>query len=323
MGQQALRRADPRAGGRDPHPGVIDVGVADPGRPPVTLRFDQIARVLGIDIPRDRAEAILRSLGLEPGERAGGRQTFRPPSWRADLDREIDLIEEVARIHGYEHIPEDRPVPLAGSARGARERVEAEVRGALTGCGFDEAFTYSLVSEGLGLAIAPGTAPPPIRIEHSSRRRENALRQSLVPSLLAARRHNEAHGDADAHLFEIANVYLPRPGEPLPDEPTRLALVSGHDYLGLKGVVEALLGRLHIGRHLEVRPTSIPLLTPGRAAELSLAGTHLGYLGEVVADRLDAFELRAPCAVAELSFDLLQARGELVPIHHAMPPFPA
>src|SRR4051794_25685616 len=273
------------------HPGVIDVGDADPVRPPITLRFDQIARVLGIDIPPDRAEAILRALGLEAGERTDGRQAFRPPSWRADLEREIDLIEEVARIHGYEHIPEDRPVPLAGSARGIRERVGAGVRGTLTGCGFDEAFPYSLVSEGLSIPIQSGAATLPIRIEHSSRRRENALRQSLVPSLLAARRHNEAHGDADAHLFEIANVYLPRPGELLPDEPTRLALVGGHDYLGLKGVVEALLGRLHLDRHLEVRPASIPLLAPGRAAELSLAGAHLGYLGEVATDRLDAFEL--------------------------------
>ncbi len=305
------------------HPGLIDVGDADPGRPPVTLRFDQIARVLGIEVPRDRAEAILSALGLETGERADDRQSFRPPSWRADLEREIDLIEEVARVHGYEHIPEDRPVPLAGSARGARERVEAEVRGALTGCGFDEAFTFSLVSEALGIPIGPGAATPPIRIEHSSRRRENTLRQSLVPSLLAARRHNEAHGDADAHLFEIAQVYLPRPGKPLPDEPTRLALVSGHDYLGLKGVVEALLGRLHIDRYLEVRPTSIPLFAPGRAAELSLAGVHLGYLGEVATDQLDAFELRASCAVAEISFDVLQAQGELVPVHRAMPPFPA
>ena len=103
------------------HPGVIDVGVAEPGRPadhaPASTR-SRGSWGSTID-PRDRAEAILRALGLEPGERADGRQTFRPPSWRRDLEREIDLIEEVARIHGYEHIPEDRPVPLASSARGA------------------------------------------------------------------------------------------------------------------------------------------------------------------------------------------------------------
>ena len=80
-----------------------------------------------------------------------------------------------------------------------------------------------------------------LRIDHSSRKREIALRQSLIPSLLAVRRHNEAHGNADAELFEIAHVYLPRPDQPLPDEPTRLALVSGRDFRGLKGIVEALL----------------------------------------------------------------------------------
>ena len=85
--------------------------------------------------------------------------------------------------------------------------------------------TFSLVDEALSLPVGPGAGTPPLRIDHSSRKREIALRQSLIPSLLAVRRHNEAHGNLDAELFEIANVYLPRPGQPLPDEPTRLAMV--------------------------------------------------------------------------------------------------
>jgi len=214
-------------------------------------------------------------------------------------------------------------VPLASAPRAPRERVEDEIRHALTACGFDEAVTFSLVSDELAAPLLPGPAEPPLRVEHSSRRRENALRQSLVPSLLAARRHNEAHGDADADLFEIANVYRPHAGRPLPDEPTHLALVTGRDFLGLKGVVEALLDRLHADSDLEARPVSISTFAPGRAAELLLGGIHLGFLGEVDRGWLDAMELRGACAAAELELDVLQARADLVPRHHPLPPFPA
>lgn len=250
---------------------------------------------------------------------------FRPPSWRADLEREIDLIEEVARIHGYEHIPEDRAVPLAGAPKGRRERVENEVRQALTAQGFDEAYTFSLVADELSAPLAPGPASVPLRVEHSSRRRENALRQSLVPSLLAARRHNEAHGNADAELFEIANVYRPRVGQVLPDESTCLALVSGRGFLALKGAAEALLGRLHVAHELTTRRIEQPiaLFAAGRCAELLLGGRHLGYLGEVEGAQLAALELRGACSAAELSFDLLQERAELVPRYRALLPFPA
>jgi phenylalanyl-tRNA synthetase beta chain len=304
------------------HPGVVDVGTPRPPRAAITLRLDQIPRVLGIPIERAAVERILEALGLAPRGNSATSLTFQPPSWRSDLEREIDLIEEVARVHGYEHIPEDRAVPLTSAPRSARERVEAAVRAALAACGFDEAVTFSLVADELSDAVAPGAAVPPIRVEHSSRKREGALRQSLVLSLLAARRHNEAHGNADAELFEIANVYLPRPGQELPDEPTRLGLVSGRAVLGLKGVVEALLGRLHTAADLDVRPVDIPGLTPGRAAELLLDGTHLGYLGEVDRTRLDALELRGACSAAELELAVLMDRAVLVPQFHPLPPFP-
>lgn len=305
------------------HPGLIDVAVKRPERPAVTLRLDQIRRVLGISIRLEEVIRILQALGLELLDRSESAVTVRPPSWRSDLEREIDLIEEVARIHGYEHIPEDNAVPLISAPRGSRERVEDEVRSALTACGFDEAYTFSLVGEELAASIGPLDPAEPMRVDHSSRKRENALRQSLVPSLLSARRHNEAHGNADADLFEIANVYLPRLGQPLPNEPTRLGMVSGRDYLGLKGVIDALLKRLHAGAGFEVRPVSTPWFTPGRAAELLLDGAHFGFLGEVARERLDALELREACSAAELEFDVLQARAELVPQYRALPPFPS
>jgi phenylalanyl-tRNA synthetase beta chain len=309
------------AGGRL-HPGVIDVGRRTPERPPIALRLDQIDRILGIEIDRPTVARILRALGLEPTGEDAGSLRYRPPTWRSDLEREIDLIEEVARIHGYEHIPEDRVVPLASTPRGRRERAEGAIRDALTGFGLDEALTYSLVEERLSAPVAPGPALPPLRVEHSSRRRESALRQSLVPSLLAARRHNEAHGQSDADLFEIANVYIPRPEGGLPDEPTRLAIVAGRDFRGLKGIVEGLLDRLHVAAPLSARPAEIPTLARGRAAELLVGEAHLGYLGEVDPARLEELELREACSATELELDVLLKEAELVAQYRTMPPFP-
>jgi phenylalanyl-tRNA synthetase beta chain len=310
------------AGGRL-HPGVIDAGTPPSERPVIVLRLDQVLRVLGITIDRAEVIRILRALGLEPLDESEHSLMYRPPSWRADLEREIDLIEEVARIHGYHHIPEDRPVPLTRSARGPRERIETEVRAVLTGLGFDEAATFSLVSEELIVPSSTDTeAPAPIRVDHSSRKRENLLRTSLVPSLLAARAYNEAHGNADAALFEIANVYLPRPDRPLPDEPARLALVAGLDFLGMKGVVEGLLGRLHAERDLEVQPTSHPLYAPGRVAELTLAGVPLGLVGEIAPERLESLGVRAGSAAAELTFEVLQEKAQLIPHYRPLPAFP-
>jgi phenylalanyl-tRNA synthetase beta chain len=311
-----------QAAGGTLHPGVIDVGRQSPGRTPIRLRLDQISRILGIEIDRATSARILRALGLEPVAEDAGSLTFRPPSWRSDLEREIDLIEEVARIHGYEHIPEDRAVPLTSTPRGRRERVEGAIRDALIGAGFDEAVTFSLVEERLSAPLSPGPAQAPLRVEHSSRRRESSLRQSLVPSLLASRLHNEAHGQFDADLFEIANVYLPRPGAGLPDEPTRLAIVSGRDFLGLKGVVEGLLEHLHLAKPLASIPVEIPLFASGRAAELRLGEDHLGYLGEVDPARLQEFELREACAAAELELDVLLREAELVAQYRPLPPFP-
>ncbi len=304
-------------------PGVIDAGAVATHRPTITLRLDQIARVLGIAIEPAEVGRILVALGLEAAGGPPDAPSFRPPTWRSDLDREIDLIEEVARVHGYEHIPEDRPVPLAGAPRGPRERVEEASRALLTGLGFDEAITLSFVPDELVGPIEPGPGDgAPIRVEHSVRRRANALRQSLVPSLLAARRHNEAHGNGDVDLFEVANVYLPRDDRPLPDEPTRLSLVGGRDYFGLKGVVEALLARFHVAAELRVKPMDSPWFTPGRAAGLSLGEAPLGTLGEVDRARLDALGLRGACSAAELTLGVLIDRAILVPGYRPLPPFP-
>ena len=163
VGQPSLRRADPGSGRRHAPPG------RDRRRQPASAS----GRRSRSGSTRSRASSGSRSTarsrpailrGARPGAAGGQRPTrltFRPPSWRSDLEREIDLIEEVARIHGYEHIPEDRAGPAGQRPPRPRERVEDEIRDALTGCGFDEAVTFSLVPTTLSAPIQPGPAEPP------------------------------------------------------------------------------------------------------------------------------------------------------------------
>jgi phenylalanyl-tRNA synthetase beta chain len=309
------------------HPGVIEVGSRSSPTATITLRLDQIPRVLGIEIRPETVDRILRALGLSGSGTSPGSLSYIAPSWRPDLEREIDLIEEVGRIHGYEQIPEDSRVPLVASSRQPRERIEDAIRETLTALGFHEAVTFSLVTDALAVPFGQPAGEPilePLRVVHASRKKESALRRSLIPSLLQARAYNAARGNLGVDLFEVANVYLPRADGSLPDEPTRIGLVSSRDFLGMKGVVQALLQRLHLTTPLEVVPADDAMgLLPGRGARLFLDGEPLGFLGEFDSAAQQYGDDAESSSVAELDLSTLLARYCWIPQAHAIPQYPA
>jgi len=300
--------------------GLIDVGRAPPARVPVVLRLSQISRILGIEIEAARVRQILSSLGLVE-RRADEREVeVLPPSWRRDLTREIDLIEEVARIHGYHHIPEDVVVPLAPSHRSEQDRVLDKVRHVLTALGYDEAITLSAVSEEVSESFTPWTNEAPLVAAQAVLLRANTLRRSLVPSLLSARRTNEALSNPVIELFEVAHVYLPRRGK-LPIEPWMVGLCSGHDFQTVKGSIESLLNELNPALQLEARDTKQDLLSD-RSAELWAGDKRLGFLGEVSKAGLARFDLRRPATVAELDLNVLIESAVLIPKYAKASQFP-
>lgn len=302
--------------------GVIDVGRRPPERPSVVLRLDQLPRILGIAVAADEAQRILRALGAEERHADEKRVEVIPPSWRRDLTREIDLVEEVARIHGYEAIPEDVSVPMAPSARTRADRVLQRVRGSLAALGYDEALTLSAVEEGWSQAFSPWTDAPPLVCPTPILRRADRLRRSLVPSLLGARRTNETLANPVIELFEIARVYLPREDE-LPVEELMLATTSGGDFFSVKGAIEALWAELRLPDELEVVAAGFDLLAPGRSCELRLRGERVGILGEVSAEGRKLFALRGPTTVAELRLAPLIGLAELTPLYVELPTTPA
>ncbi len=288
-------------------------------RPAVSLRPNQFRRILGIDVPANESHRILMALGLKPtGDQADadGTRQYLPPSWRRDLSREADLIEEVARIHGYDKIPEDVFVPLSLSQKTLTERVLDRIRDTLTAAGFFETITLSFVSGELAeLIVGPVSNLPHacLSVDHSSRRQENTLRQSLIPSLLVVRRDNERHGNFNAKLFETAGVYLAaRPGDPTA-EPRRLSFVTGGSFVEVKGVVETLARRINPQSVVTVRPSDQPHFVPGRGAEVLLNGQSLGWLGELSRDVTDKLDLRDSVIAAELDLATLEASPNLVP----------
>src|SRR5690606_21650849 len=129
----------------------------------------------------------------------------------------------------------------------------------------------------------PTPAAPQLAVDHSSRRYENLLRKSLIPSLLRCRRENERKGVFDAELFEIAKVYLEAaPGKPEGDvEPIRIGLVSSRPFVEVKGVLQNLIARLNRAATLDVRSSELPAFEPGQGAELLLDGERIGWLGRL------------------------------------------
>jgi len=302
--------------------GVVDVCRPLPNRRPIVLRFSQLKRILGIDVPTERVREILTALGNVETESNARSVEVIPPSWRRDLTREADLIEEVGRIHGYDKIPEDVGVSMVSSTRRHEDRVIARVRHVLTAAGFDEAMTLSMVDRQAAGAFSPWTDAEPLRSLTPVLRGADRLRVSLVPSLLAARRTNEALANPQIELFEIAKVYLPR-GSKLPEEEFMLGATSGRDYLAVKGVIEAMLAALDPAVQLEADDAGCDLFDPAQSCRLKLDGQLLGYVGQLRAEGLKRFDLRRPATVAEVKLSPLVGAADLIPRHVPQPPYPA
>ena len=243
--------------------GDIDAVGELPEPPVVHFRTDRANRIVGIEIDEQEQKDILERLGFDvvPG------WDVHVPTWRMrDVTREIDLVEEVARVHGLEKIPFTLPLRSAMFGRLSKDqRLRRLVEDVLVGAGFFEVYTLSLVARDPSRSAL--RLPDPLTSEHG------VLSTTLLEGLVAAAAHNVAMGNEDVALFEIARVYLPS-GEPLPEERWRLGAVCAGGYLRAKGAVETLYEAL--GIELRLERTQLPFLHPGKAARL-----EAGWLGEL------------------------------------------
>ncbi len=327
--------------------GRIARGVADcypiPEIPrAVTLTTEEVRRILGMDLPRAEIERILTALEFQcevQGE-TGLRVTV--PDHRLDIGTGVtgaaDLIEEVARVYGYDRIPVTEMADRLPPQRDAvAVDLEERVRDLLVVAGLQEVITYRLTTPEREARLAPeqdaAARRPYVRVANPISADRVVMRQTLMPGLLEVMGQN-ARLRERLWFFEIGPVYLPRSASELPDEPRRLAIgMAGRlapaswrdtdpirtDFFDLKGVVEALCQGLHL-QTVGFEPTTHSTFAPGRTARALVEGQEVGILGEVHPDVAAAFDLPAgPVCLAELGLDALLAR---VPASYRVAPVP-
>jgi phenylalanyl-tRNA synthetase beta chain len=315
--------------------GLVDCYPAPLPPQAVDLTMDRVGRLLGVDFSADEAARILTALEFKV-ERTGP-QSLRvtTPPHRLDIQAgDADLIEELARVHGYDRLPstllaERLPEQHADRALALEERL----RDLLVNVGLQEVITYALTEPA---REAPLNLPQVGYVELlnpiTSERR--VMRHSVLAGMLEVVAANLRHAE-DVRLFEIGSVYLPRADEKLPAEPRRLALVltgrrtpeywadggdgAALDFFDLKGVVDDVLKGLHVAR-VAYQRSSDRAFHPGRAADLVVAGTMAGHLGELHPKTAEAYGLGSH-AVLAAEFDL-EAILAAVPDRFAYAPVP-
>ena len=301
--------------------GVVSVGRPLPEPAELVLRVPRIAVILGLEIPGTVAADILRRLGCQVLEATAERICVRVPSWRSDLEREVDLIEEVARHHGYEKIPVGRQPPIAMAASSKMDRVREIAGQVLTAAGYFEAvtFTFTTRDHAARLRRSDVTAEP-----LACRGTPLVVRESLTAGVVESLRVNRGVGETGARLFEIAKRFIPIQGKDLPQEDAMLALAGGDDFHTVRGALEALFEALRLSKRITFAATDrYADLDADAAAEVFLDGRPIGMIGRMTGPAAAAFELDEPPMVAELELAALAGAAELKPAYKPLPQVPA
>ncbi|MBL7124523.1 MAG: phenylalanine--tRNA ligase subunit beta [Dehalococcoidales bacterium] len=299
--------------------GLVDVypGKAEPE--PITLTTDQVKRLLGVDFSLDQIVGALTSLGFDCQEGASEVRAIAP-YWRSDIHVAVDLIEEVARIMGYDNIPttmlsqpipRQTPDPILSLKQGVRDSI--------AGYGFQEVLTYSLTSLEMLNKLLPESGsvePLPLRVANPMTLEQEYLRPDLRANLLAALSANMRYEEDSIKLFELGKVYLPKEKD-LPDEPEMMCGVASgsrwgrswhggddaFDFYDAKGAVEGLLSQLNIeASFVEGKDQS---LHPLRQAAIVAGSNQLGVVGELHPKVSLAFEIPEAVYLFEINLSAL------------------
>ncbi|MDD2713077.1 MAG: phenylalanine--tRNA ligase subunit beta [Simplicispira sp.] len=311
---------------------VGDVQAQLPVPKPVTLRVARAARVIGMPLTQAQCADALARLGL-PLEQGEGTLTVTPPSYRFDITIEEDLIEEVARMVGYNHLPTTPPLaPITPKLRPENQRSTFAVRRQLAGLGYQETINFSFVDERWERELA-GNAQP-IKLLNPIASQMGVMRSSLLGSLLQVLKFNVDRRADSVRVFELGRAFL-RDASVVNtdttvegfDQPMRVAGLAcgptdmlqwgrkeqGIDFFDVKGDVEALLAPLQA----EFEPATHPAMHPGRCARVLLNGRAIGFVGELHPQWRQSWELPQAPVMFELELDAVLQRA--VPQFKAVP----
>jgi phenylalanyl-tRNA synthetase beta chain len=289
-----------------------------PRRTAVQLRVDRVNAVLGTELGLVRIAALLNPIGyLTTAAEHGNTATVALPSWRYDSTSEIDVIEEIARHHGYANIARTTPAPTHPGALSAVQRQRRALRQVLIGLGIDEAMPMPFLAPG-DLART-GLDPSGITITNPLVAEESVLRPSLLPGMLRVVSGNEARRCLGTRWFEIGHVFgVPPDGQLLPNESERLAVIlAGSDAHAAVGVLDEILATLAV--RVDITATEAPGLHPTRCAAVG----PFGFVGEVEPDVAAAHGISERLGWIELDIEALSAHGTRAAAYRAVSRFPS
>jgi phenylalanyl-tRNA synthetase beta chain len=294
--------------------GIVDANYTEPWSRTIALRPARIEWLLGCAVPDSDAVRILRNLGMEVGEPSGGSMMVSVPSFRPDIEREPDLIEEVARIVGYDKVPTALPGTISRVGRKTFDVMLDRAKELLRGRGLSEVLTHTLTSAGKsfgGVGAWHGDLVPltnPVSLEYSH------IRNSLIPGLLDVVRDNTSHGTHDIQVFEAGRVGL-ADGRAAVGRKRLAALLTGPlfesswdqktkevGFFHAKGVLDDLLSWAGLGG-VELAAAEGALFEPGGCARIRAGGRDLGVIGRIRPEVAKELRAQDPIFVFEIDFD--------------------
>ena len=322
-------------------PGYVDVYPAPKTIDSITLRYQRVLDICGAPIERDFVVRSLTRLGCTV-EETGEDYLVTPPSFRPDLPREIDLIEEILRLWGMGRV--EATIPAAKNHIGGlthEQQLTRKVGQILRACGLNETTTFGFAAPGdlEKIHMSADGRGVPVVLMNPLVAEQTEMRRSLLPGLLQSVAYNEAHGTTNVHLYEIGTLFHGRENASLPRETQSVAgvltgswtdqtwnnTVDKLRFFAGKGIVEELLEQLRVPkvRFRVAEGKGYDFLQPGRAAEVLSGGTVLGWVGEIHPEAREAMNINQIVVAFELDLDKLIKGAHNQENYHEFSPFPA
>jgi len=288
----------------------------------IPLRLSRVNQVIGADIKGKEIVSLLKSIEMKVSETGEGVYEVTPPTFRVDITREIDLIEEIVRLYGYDRVSVTLPnVAVTEIKSGGLADLEEKVRQLLTGTGYSEVINYSFttpVSADILGWKKDDERRRFLKIRNPLVEDQSVMRTTMIYGLLDTLKKNINNGSSDLKLFEIGRIFISKGSTQLPDERNMMAgLLSGvlnddlwgaktgTDFYDLKGCVENLFYGLKIKNCRYVSAVNETSLHPGKSCEIYAGDTKIGFMGEVHPDVCVKYDIKTSVYVFEISLDIL------------------
>ncbi len=309
----------------------------------INVRYERITRLLGVKLSEQEVLDCLQRLGLDIHEQGISGFQVKVPPFRGDITMEADVIEEVARLYGYDKIPAEIPMARLGANRQKENILAGEIRRdikeSLLKCGFTEVINLSFMgAHELDLLLIPGDDARRnlVQVRNPLREEESYIRTTIVPALIRNLVHNLAHGNRELRLFEMAKAFIGVDRNSLPEEKERFAALyyrekvktlykdDTQDFFVVKGIVDAMLEEIGISDYSYIRSDE-PFLHPGRSADIMIGDSKSGFIGALspaIIELLDIKTQKPSVIVMEMDLGTIISLSKRDVAYKPLPKYP-